>query len=127
MQVLRTYDSTDKRSGDFGVGWHVSVTNFRTSANRQLGAGGWSEYTTGCFILCSWAWKTSTPHYVTVTWPDGHQEIFDFTPVGPQLVLIDFNQGTAAFTPRPGTGTTSTLTVTDPNQRGFSAGGDGNL
>ena len=127
MQVQRTYDSYDKRVGDFGFGWHVSVDNFRTSANRQLGADGWTEYTTSCFILCSWAYKTSTPHFVTVTWPDGHQEVFDFTPTGPQNTLIDFAQGTAAFTARPGTDTTSKLEVADPLAQGFSYGFDGNL
>jgi RHS repeat-associated protein len=127
MEVRRTYDSYDKRVGDFGVGWHVSVDNFRTSANRQLGADGWTEYTTSCFILCSWAYKTSTPHFVTVTSPDGHQDVFDFTPAGPQNTLIDFAQGTAAFTARPGTGTTSKLEVADPLAQGFSYGFDGNL
>jgi RHS repeat-associated protein len=127
MEVRRTYDSYDKRVGDFGIGWHVAVGYFRTSANRELGAGGWTEYSTSCFILTCWAYKTSTPHFVTVTWPDGHQEVFDFTPTGPQVTLIDFAQGTAAFTPRPGTDTTSTLEVANPLDQGFSYGFDGNL
>lgn len=126
MEVRRTYDSTDKSTGDFGVGWRVSVANFRTAANRQLGAGGWSEYTTGCFILCSWAWKTSTPHYVTVTWPDGHQEVFDFTPTGPHLTLFDFANAATAFTARPGTNTTSTLQDA-AGVVGLTPAGDGNL
>jgi RHS repeat-associated protein len=46
---------------------------------------------------------------VTVTWPDGHQEVFDFTPTGPQMTLIDFEGATVAFSARPGTNTTSTL------------------
>lgn len=109
MQVRRTYDSIDKRVGDFGVGWHVDVSNFRVSTNRQLGAGGWNEYTTTCGILCSWAYRTTTPHFVTVTYPDGHQEVFDFTPTGPQNTFIDFLAATTAFTARPGTNTTSKL------------------
>jgi RHS repeat-associated protein len=126
MEVRRTYDSTDKRVGDFGVGWHVDVSNFRVSSNRQLGAQGWTEYSTGCFILCNWAYKTSTPHYVTVTYPDGHQEVFDFTPTGPQNSLFDYFGATTAFTPRAGTNTTSTL----QDARGpvnLSNGWDGNL
>lgn len=103
MQVLRTYDSTDKSVGDFGVGWHVSVSNFRTTSNRQLGAGGWTEYPTSCFIICSYGYKTSVAHYVTVTFPDGHQEVFDFTPTGPSLTLVDFARATTAFTQRAGT------------------------
>jgi RHS repeat-associated protein len=127
MEVRRTYDSTDKRVGDFGVGWHVSISNFRTGANRQLGAGGWTEYAQGCFILCSYAFKTSTPHYVTVTWPDGHQEIFDLTPNPTGLTLIDFTTTTAAFTARPGTNTTSMLTATNAADQTVTNGGDGNL
>ena len=108
MQVLRTYDSTDKRVGDFGVGWHVSLSNFRTSANRMLGADGWTEYPISCvFGLCTWGFATSGPHYVTVTWPDGHQEIFNFTPSGGQALL--YFQGSAAYTAVPGTNTTSAL------------------
>lgn len=49
LQVLRTYDSFDKRTGDpstgsgqrFGVGWTVDIANFRVGANKPLGLGGW--------------------------------------------------------------------------------------
>lgn len=123
MQVQRTYDSTDKRVGDFGVGWHVSVGNLSVRANRTLGAGGWSQYASSCFFsLCVMGLRTSAPHYVAVRYPDGHQETFDFTPTGGTNV---FNDGTAAFTARAGTGTTSTLTA-EGDQSLFVAG-DGNL
>jgi RHS repeat-associated protein len=99
MNVRRVYDSIDKRVGDFGVGWHVELANFRVSTNRELGAGGWTEYPKSCvFGLCFWGFKTSTPHYVTVTYPDGHQEIFDFTPEGGAALL--YTEGTALFTGR---------------------------
>lgn len=102
MEVRRTYDSADKRVGDFGIGWHVELANFRVSTNRQLGAGGWTEYPTRCiFGFCDYAFTTSTPHYVTVTFPDQHQEVFDFTPLGGSGPL--YFQGIAAFTARPGT------------------------
>jgi RHS repeat-associated protein/uncharacterized repeat protein (TIGR01451 family) len=112
MQVLRTYDSTDKRVGDFGVGWQVSVGNFRISANRKLGAGGWTEYPTQCSLFgCAWSFKSSVQHTVTVTFPDQHQEKFDFTPSGGFSVF--YFLGAAAFTAVPGTGTTSTLEALD--------------
>jgi RHS repeat-associated protein len=124
MDINRTYDSTDKSVGDFGVGWHVSVGNFRTSSNRVLGAVGWSLFPTSCaFLFCSYDFKTSTPHFVTVTFPDTHQEVFDFTPSG--SIGLFFFGGSAAFTPRPGTGTTSTLQAA--GDLGLSFGGDGNL
>ncbi|MFL6162034.1 MAG: RHS repeat-associated core domain-containing protein [Jatrophihabitantaceae bacterium] len=112
MQVLRSYDSTDPRVGDFGVGWQVSVGNFRISANRILGAGGWTEYPTQCsFFGCSYAFKSSVQHTVTVTFPDQHQEKFDFTPSGGFSAF--YFLGAAAFTAVPGSGTTSTLEALD--------------
>ena len=51
MQVRRTYDSIDKRVGDFGVGWKVELVNFRTSTNRALGAGGWTDDTAMAICL----------------------------------------------------------------------------
>ena len=110
MEVLRVYDSYDKRVGDFGVGWHVGMSNFRVSANRPLGSGYWSEQTTTCTSFgCYYDLTSSTTHSVTVTYPDGHQEIFDFTPTAGPLANW---MGHAKFTPRAGTGTTSTLEVT---------------
>jgi RHS repeat-associated protein len=121
MEVRRAYDSFDKRSGDFGFGWHVELANFRVATNRELGAGGWSEYGTHCFgSLCLYAFKTSAPHYVTITFPDGHQEVFDFTPEGGSTL---FSAASPAFTARPGTGTTSTLQAQGASL-GLTATGD---
>ena len=123
MAVRRVYDSIDKHAGDFGVGWHVELANFRVSANRQLGAGGWTEYPTSCiFGFCFYAFKTSTPHYVTVTFPDQHEEIFDFTPQGGAALL--YWQGSAAFTARPGTGTTSKLEVAGDSSLSYDFAGN---
>ena len=121
MEVRRKYDSIDKHPGDFGIGWHVELANFRVTSNRQLGAGGWTQYNTYCFIgLCLTGFKTSIPHYVIVTFPDGHQESFDFTPTGGTNIFLE---GTAAFSARPGT--TSTLeAVGDPSLSYYF---DGNL
>jgi RHS repeat-associated protein len=123
MQVRRTYDSTDKRVGDFGIGWHVDLVNFRVSANRQLGAGGWTEYPTSCILgLCSYGFKTSTRHFVTVTFPDQHQEIFDFTPQGGSGIL--YWQGNAGFTARAGTANNSTLEVAGDTSLSYDFAGN---
>lgn len=37
VQVIRTYDSRDKSTGDFGVGWHMSIANLRVQKNHNLG------------------------------------------------------------------------------------------
>jgi RHS repeat-associated protein/uncharacterized repeat protein (TIGR01451 family) len=123
MEVRRRYDSIDKSQGDFGIGWRVDVVSFRTAPNRVLGAGGWSMFDTSCvFGLCLTAFKSSVPHYVSVTFPDQHTEIFDLTPQGGTNV---FWTATAAYTARPGTGTTSTLAPVDGGALTYR--GDGNL
>ena len=105
MQVLRTFDSTDKRIGDFGVGWRVGLANFTVSENRVLGAGGWTETSASCVFALSCAFITSVPHYVTVTWPGGMQEVFDFAPVSEQgLFYLNGHAASSralAPTPRP--------------------------
>ena len=37
--VNRVYDSRDKRKGDFGIGWRLSVQTMRIRTNRVLGTG----------------------------------------------------------------------------------------
>ncbi len=112
--LRRVYDSIDRAPRELGFNWHLSLADFRVGANRALGDGGWSAAPSRCSLFfCEYVYKTTAPHFVTVTYPDSHQEIFDFTPaggVGPFYWL-----GTAAFTARPGTGTTSTLEVEGDN------------
>ena len=122
MQVLRTYDSFDKAVGDFGVGWNVDIANFRVSVNKPLGYGGWVQETFGCgFIFCQTRYHSTTPHTVTVVWPDGHQEIFDMTPANGSTFFAPLTA--AGFTGR--TRTTSTLQA--DGDTGLSYFGDGNL
>lgn len=110
MNVQRSYDSYDTGSGDFGPGWHVGLSNMTVQVNHTLGDGGWTLYATDCvFGFCNYAYTSTIPHYVTVTYPNGHTEVFDFTPAGGSGPF--YFAGTSAFTPRPGTGTTSTLQV----------------
>jgi RHS repeat-associated protein len=107
ISVTRSYDSFDKSSGAFGVGWQLGVSNFRIYTNGALGAGGWSPYDKWCsFTICEVGWTSSRPHFATVVWPDGHTEMFDLTPGGGSNL---FYTGTAAFTARAGS--TSTLAV----------------
>jgi RHS repeat-associated protein len=125
MQVRRTYDSYDGRMGDFGTGWRVELSNVTVTANRPLGAGGWSATPTNCvYGLCYYAFRTTLPHEVTVAYADGHADVFDLTPLngGP----VSYWAGTAAYTPRPGGGTSSSL-APDPASASFIYGFDGNL
>jgi RHS repeat-associated protein/uncharacterized repeat protein (TIGR01451 family) len=110
MDVQRSYDSYDTGSGDFGPGWRVGLSNMTVQVNHTLGDGGWSLFPKQCsFFACTYAYTSPVPHYVTVTYPSGHTEVFDFTPSGGSGAF--YFLGASAFTPRPGTGTTSTLQV----------------
>jgi RHS repeat-associated protein len=109
VRVLRTYDTTDSRIGDFGVGWRLELSGPRATPNNRLGQGGWSTEPFG-FPFTQFRFETTVPHFVTVTSPGGRVEVFDFAPppTGPLLSLT-----TPAFVARPGTGTTSTLEDVD--------------
>ncbi|HEX4980968.1 MAG TPA: RHS repeat-associated core domain-containing protein, partial [Ilumatobacteraceae bacterium] len=109
IELLRTYDSTNKTAGDLGVGWSLELANFRIDTNGPLGGGGWSRFTCGSFPFLATCYETSKPHFVTVTWPDGTLERFRFAPnQGSQLVPTIT---TAGFVAEPGT--TSTLAAVD--------------
>jgi RHS repeat-associated protein len=123
FSIDRVYSSIDHSAGDFGTGWHVSLSDFQVGTGRALGAGGWQQYITSCGILsCNYAYAAQTvTHSVTVTWPDGHQEIWDLAPTGASFGgLLFISPG---YTPRPGTNTTDTLT----SDGSLAFGDDGNL
>ncbi|HVV75562.1 MAG TPA: RHS repeat-associated core domain-containing protein [Mycobacteriales bacterium] len=120
MTVDRHYDSIDRGSGDFGPGWSLSLSSVRIAANRVLGDGGWVQYDVSCtFGICTTGFRTTTPHTVTVTYPDGHQDLFDFTPRG-ESGEDDFAD--AAFTARAGT--TSSLVALGDTQMIYQGDGD---
>jgi RHS repeat-associated protein len=127
LGVVRTYDSRDKRTGDFGVGWRLDLRTVRVRANRVLGTG-WVREQFGATI----ALQPLDAHRVTVTLPDGRIEQFDLA-LSPTSGLgsLDFTTVTG-FTPRPGaTGRLEALA--DPNLAILNAGvedelvHDGNL
>ncbi len=124
IQVLRTYDTLNKNEvGDFGAGWTLDVSDFRVQVNRPLGQAGWERYVCGGgIIFVQYCYRTTRSHYVTVTWPDGHTETFDFTPQG--LSSFFGGAGIAKYTGRPNT--TSRLEPA-PGQEALGWSGDGNL
>jgi RHS repeat-associated protein len=122
IAIRRTYDSTDKSTGDFGVGWHLDYGGFRVDTAGPLGAGPWTTSQCGTFPFLQSCYASPRAHTVTVTWPDGRADSFDFTPARGSSLFPALT--TAAFTPRPGT--TSTLAADDTlllNGDDFSSGG----
>lgn len=110
VQVHRTYDSFDRTVGDFGVGWSLDIADFTVATNGPLGAGGWIMEGCGSgLIFVPLCFRSTSPHYVTVTWPDGRTEIFDLTPAQGSTFLPGLTS--AEFTGRPNT--TSSLEAVD--------------
>lgn len=117
--VERTYDSFDKRSGDFGFGWSLDLADFRVSTNGPLGRGGWTMQ--GCgggMIFSPLCFSSTKAHFVTVTWPDGQTENFDLTPATGSTFFSGLT--TAQFTGREG----ATSTLTAPDNSLYLTGGD---
>ena len=124
MQVIRSYDTQDRFSdGDFGPGWTLSFGNFTIQTNTQLGRGPWSSSVCGGFFLFSEVcYESEESRYITVTWPDGRVESFDFTPSGFALFPI---LTTAEFTPRDGA--TSSLRLAPGQETPSLSPVDGNM
>ncbi|GIG23630.1 hypothetical protein Cch01nite_43540 [Cellulomonas chitinilytica] len=109
VQILRTYDTTDRSRGDFGTGWRLELSSYHAAPNGRLGQGGWFTEAAG-FPFTQLQFRSTVAHYVTVTSPHGGVEVFDLTPE-PSSPLLGLT--TPAYTARPGTGTTSTLEDVD--------------
>ena len=115
ITVTRTYNSFDKQKGDFGVGWDLYLgSGVKIQVTRALGYNWYADYD-HCiqpfYGQCpAWSYKLATPNVpkVLITYADGRQDRFEFTPVfsSPEA---DLQLATAAFTPLEGT--TSTLEV----------------
>lgn len=129
IQIARTYDSTDKSLGDFGIGWRLAVNNVKVQASataiaapssgypygggttsesgrtRALGDG-WSEKYSP--ILQTYYLVADEPHYLTISLPTG--ETYGFyamltseTASVPFDQLNNFELPKVHFKPIPGT------------------------
>jgi RHS repeat-associated protein len=98
LGVTRTYDSRDKRTGDFGVGWRMDIQTIRIRTNRVLGTG-WVRNNVGISVVLT----PTDEHKVSVTLPDGKVEEFDIQ-LSPTSNLFSLDATTVTgYAPRPGT------------------------
>jgi RHS repeat-associated protein len=104
ISVIRTYDSRDRRPGDFGAGWDLDLTgvDLRMSPNQ---GDGW-ELVSGRFG--SSVLQPTTEHSVTITLPGGEEEIFDLVPSPRSSLFVPLSFTSAAYSPRFGTSGTLT-------------------
>ncbi|MBZ5558675.1 MAG: PASTA domain-containing protein [Acidobacteriia bacterium] len=112
IQVTRTYDSRNKRQGDFGIGWSLDVQTLRVNANRVQGTA-WQQTVSGGFFP-NYCLQGTDQHKVTVTLPDGKIGEFDLVPQPQCQLLTPIDFGTISYSARPGTlGTLVPLDATD--------------
>lgn len=95
ITATRTYDSRDKRVGDFGVGWSLALSSVALRCSPNLGEGWFSAKTGLAFVLLG-----ERAHTCSVTLPGGAVETFDLTPTPSTSVLVPFITASARFTPR---------------------------
>lgn len=114
IRVVRTYDTQDRNSiGDFGNGWDLSFGNFTIQTNTELGLGPFESRTCGgAFIFTIQCYTSTGERYVSITWPDGRVESFDFeaegyslfSALGTTVTYSPRGSATSTLSPAPGTG-----------------------
>ena len=110
ITVNRIYDSRDRRSGDFGVGWRLDVQTLRVNTNRVLGTDWTGTRSSGLFPQYCITHGTEQ-HKVGITLADGTVEEFDMTTSPSCAQLIPPQFVSASFVARAGT--LGTLQVLD--------------
>ncbi len=110
IQITRTYDSRDKRAGDFGVGWRVSINNVRLQKSRNIGLS-WSEDFQYSGLLPVYCLQPTSPRIITITFPDGKVYKLQAT-VTPQCQQAGpITAPTVTFTQLPGPAGTAGATL----------------
>jgi RHS repeat-associated protein len=101
IQLIRTYDSRDKRIGDFGIGWTLGIRNVRLEKSVELGRY-WREISSGGSFP-NYCLQPGRANIVTITFPDGRVYKFQATTVKQCQSLAPITFARFAFTPMPGT------------------------
>lgn len=100
IEVIRTYDSREKRTGDFGVGWTLGVKNVRVEKSGVLGIN-WEQTVTQGFLPTFCLQATKVP-FVTVTFPDGRLYKFQASLNAQCQLIAPFEFATVGFNQLPG-------------------------
>ena len=106
LRVQRTYDSRDKRRGDFGVGWRLGFQTLELTCTEPLGRGWYVARSGLTFGLIP-----TRAHRCSIVVPGRRAEQFEFEPSPMVSPLVPFSFLRGSFRPLPGT--TGTLEVVD--------------
>ena len=99
ISVVRSYDSRDKRKGDFGIGWRLDVQTARLRVTGVEGQG-WYQQTSGG-LFPTYRIEPTRTHKLAITLPDGTVEEFDFTVSPTQQPFVPIMLVTPSYAPRP--------------------------
>ncbi|MGH9462123.1 MAG: PKD domain-containing protein, partial [Vicinamibacteria bacterium] len=101
IRITRTYDSRDKRVGDFGFGWTLDIEELTVGENGVAGQSWQGQLILGPFL--TYCLAPVKPSVVSITFPNG--EVHEFQPiVTPSCQQIrPMSQITLSFRPLPGT------------------------
>ncbi len=100
IEVVRTYDSREKRIGDFGVGWTLGMKNVRVEKSGVLGLN-WEQTVTQGFLPTFCLQPTRVP-LVTVTFPDGRVYKFQASLNSQCQLIAPYDFATVGFNQLPG-------------------------
>lgn len=119
IQVVRTYDSRDKRPGDFGVGWRLTYSDVSLRETVEAGLHWRGESTGGPFP--NYCIRSTAAHMVAVALPGG--DVLRFAPVvTPECQkLVPQSAVTISYQAQPGT--RGTLVPLDQGSSGAVVGG----
>jgi RHS repeat-associated protein len=121
ISVIRSYDSREKRSGDFGYGWQLALRSIRLEKSCNLGRF-WDESYDGTSFLPKYALQERRVHKVTITFPDGKVFKFKGAITPSQQSAGPINVGTYTFSPiAPTLGKLETLGSTSISLSGPSS------
>jgi RHS repeat-associated protein len=114
IEVVRTYDSRDKRQGDFGVGWTLGIRNVRVQESRAMGAKWLGEVSPG--FVPTYCVTAARPHVVTVTVGDSRVYKFEavLTPGNGCQLGAPLREVTIGFRPLPGTNASLAVVGAEP-------------
>ena len=107
IRAIRSYDSRDKRLGDFGIGWTLTLDDIRLEESAPPGDGWLSalgEVSENPLLpFFDYCLPPSLPHVVTITFPDDN--VYNFRPtISPQCqLLIPHTIVNITYEPLPGT------------------------
>jgi hypothetical protein len=97
IRVTRTYDSRDKRKGDFGYGWRLDVSNVRVQTAATLGLSWYGTVSASAFA--TYCLQPTAPPVVTLTFPDGRVQEFEVRLSVPGSALSSLPASFRSFAP----------------------------